>query len=131
MKNLFTVIVLLLSITYTSTVLGQTKVIKLPNEFVAGWVMKPSDCAITYFINIYYEDDNLQVSGYEWHSNKVELEKDNDFYIFSIQGFREGEEFNAKLKMKVDEEGNLLLDDDSYVFCCGEPSGVNKLIKCQ
>ncbi len=131
MKNLFTVIVLLLSITYTSTVLGQTKEIKLPDEFIEGWVMNPSDCEITYFIHIYYEDNKLQVSGYEWHSNKVELEKDNDFYIFSIQGFREGEEFNVKLKMKVDEEGNLILDDGSFEFCCGESSEVNKLIKCQ
>src|SRR5690606_37870132 len=114
MKNLITVTVLLISMTYSSTVFGQMKEIKLHDGFVGGWVMKPSDCEITYFINIYYEDNNLQVSGYEWHSTKVELEKDNDFYIFSIQGFSEGEEFDAKLKMKVGEEGNLILDDDSY-----------------
>lgn len=131
MKNLFIIIVLFLTITFTSTVFGQMKDIKLPDEFIEGWVMQPSDCEITYFIHIYYEDDNLQVSGYEWHSNKVELEKENDFYVFSIQGFSEGEEFNAKLKMKLDEEGNLILDDDSYEFCCGESSGVNKLIKCR
>ncbi|MEP6262481.1 MAG: hypothetical protein ABJ092_12950 [Gillisia sp.] len=130
MKNIFTIIILL-SITYTSTVLGQTKEIKLPNEFVGGWVMEPSHCEMAYFINIYYEDKNLQVSGYEWHSSIVELEKEKDFYIFSIQGFSEGEEFNATLKMKVDEEGNLILDDDSYEFCCGESTGDNKLIKCQ
>lgn len=130
MKKIFTVFVLL-SITYISTVSGQTKEIKLPNEFVGGWVMKPSDCEITYFLNIYYENDKLHVSGYEWSGNIVELEKDNDSYIFSIQGFQEGEEFKANLEMKIDKDGNLILDDQSYQFCCGEPTGVNKLIRCQ
>jgi hypothetical protein len=131
MKKLFTVIVLL-SITCTSNIFGQqTSEINLPDEFFGGWVMKPSDCEITYFINIRNEDNNLQVSGYDWFSNKVMLEKDNDYYVFLIEGLSEGEVFNFKLKMKLDVEGNLVLDNNSYEICCGEPTDSNKLIKCQ
>ena len=129
MKNLFNVFVFLL-LSFTFTVSGQTKRIKLPDEFIGGWVMKPNDCEITYFINIYYEDNILQVSGYEWGSNKVVLEKENDFYVFLIEGFNE-EKFKFKLKMKLDKEGKLILDNNSYQICCGEPTGTNKLIKCK
>jgi hypothetical protein len=130
MKNLYTII--LLCLIFTCTVSGQVKNIKLPKEFVGGWAMKPNDCEITYFIEIYYSNNKLQVSGYEWFSNKVVLEKDKDFYVFLIEGIdADREKFKFKLKMKLDKTGKLILDNNSYEICCGEPTGTNKLIRCK
>jgi len=103
----------------------------LPPEYTGCWVAEPAQCDVSCLLSIQYEGDEISVSGYEWGANEVEITKEGEFFILDITSLSPDGEFKFKLKVAMDANGNLILDDDSYSAIGAGESTSNKLIKCQ
>jgi hypothetical protein len=114
-----------------TTELSKSKLNDLPEAYIGHWVTDYSNCDLDGGIFIEKINNKLNVSGWEWSSSEVSVSYLNGFYVLDIFGYNEGSEFNSKLKIITNEEGSMILDDDTYRFCCGEPTNSNRLIKCR
>lgn len=101
--------IVLLIMSFSLSVFGQSESEKLPDMFFGNWVETLSQCEVSPLLSISIEDGILVVNGYEWYSDEVEVIKNGEYYSLKIKGFSEGEEFESEINIKMGEEGNLLI----------------------
>ena len=130
MKTFLTTITFFV-ITLTISVYGQTKENDLPDEYIGGWAVTPEQCEVSSLLNISRENDKLEVYGYEWRSDEAKVTQDKDYYVLLIKASNMDGNWEMNLRIKIDGE-NLILDNESFqIIGGGEPSDINKLIRCK
>ncbi len=130
MKTFLTIITFFV-ITLTISVYGQSKENNLPDEYIGNWVVTLNQCDISPLLSISKENNKLEVHGYEWWANEVKVSYDKEYYNLLIGISDMDGKWEMKLRIKIDGE-NLILDNDSFKSIGGgEPSDVNKLIRCK
>jgi hypothetical protein len=123
MKKSVSKIVLIL-MTVSSFVYGQSEHEELPKVFFGDWVETLSQCEVSSLLSISIEDDKLVVNGYEWYSDEVKVKNNEEYYTLNIKGFSEGEEFEFEINIKMRDDGKLIIIDseseETSLVRCGE-----------
>ncbi|MFT4753235.1 MAG: hypothetical protein ACI85Q_000773 [Salibacteraceae bacterium] len=121
MKILLTTIVL--TITLTTSVFGQTTGNELPDKFIGDWVETLNQCEISPILSISKEDTQLIVYGYEWSASEVRVIKSDEYYTLLMISSSEGEEYESELNIKMGNDGNIIV--------VNAPTEETKMIRCK
>jgi hypothetical protein len=105
------------------TIFGQDRINNLPDDFYGDWVEDLAQCEISPILRLEFENGELLVSGYEWGANEVKVQKMGSYFLLLMKGYSEGEEFESEMKIRMGNDGNLILLDSEAIE--------NRLIRCK